>query len=386
MLILVLIVCALAKSDYMFRTAIFKGTKRFDIVAKTSFFANIVNLTLVISVAYLMPSLENFVLVYCLSCIFYFLSSNYYNKHLPPRQIDTRIPDGEFNTLRQQVFYAAIIIFIGFFLMKQSQVIFLEANNFKTEAGFFNIAFLLSTAAISLVPGVYQEILLPKISGYQDVSDIQAQIKLSENILIILALMAALPVLYFAQDILVILYGARYIDAAIILQALMVIKIVQLLIQGPNLTLIKHNSQKERAKVNGLVLLIGVITSLLLVPMFGLVASVWIYGACIILILIGYIYYAQAFSYRLFSVKRLVQITCLALIASVPMLLPSMYYNNVIAIGVSSICFWLLYFALICRFKLIDKALSPFLNRLGNTSPKPIGAYFHYCSKALATS
>ena len=378
------VLSALAKSDYMFRTSIFKGIKRFDIIAKTSLIVNVCNLSLVLTVAYFVPSLENFLIAYCISCFIYFFSSQYYSKYLPSKKIDKKIPSDEINTLKEQVFFSTVIMFIGFFLMKQSQVFFLEFNNYKAEAGFFNIAYLLSAAAISLVPGVYQEILLPKISSFSEQNDIQSQIQLSENILLILALMTSLPVLYFSESIILILYGERYIQAAFVLQLLMVIRVVQLLFQGPTLTLIKGSGEKDRASVNVIALIIGCSTSILLVPLIGLNASIAIYGLCSTVMLFGYVFCARKFGYRIFDLVKCMQIFIVASISSCVMLIPAMFADNIFAIIVSTILFWFIYFTLICKCKLIDFRVISLAGKVAKNSPKPLRIYLQYCISGLA--
>ena len=58
--LVVLFICAVIKADYMFRMAVFKGLKKYDILAKTSVIANPFNIMAVLLCAYFGANLQNF--------------------------------------------------------------------------------------------------------------------------------------------------------------------------------------------------------------------------------------------------------------------------------------------------------------------------------------
>ena len=238
------------KADYMFRVSIFKGIKRFDIIAKTSLIANPFNIVAVLLCAMISPKVESFIIVYCSACIVYGMSTRFFNKNLPQKKYNNQDIAEHKQRIIFQVISATIIVLLGALIFRQSQVFLLEQNNFLSEAGFFNIAFLLSTAAITLVPGIYQEILLPKITEAVQDGNMESQVSQAERYLLTLSLLVVVPVVLYADVIIELLFGERYLAAVFPLQMMMIFKTIITLNQGANLTLISNDKQVSMAKIH----------------------------------------------------------------------------------------------------------------------------------------
>lgn len=383
-LLITLFICAVIKADYMFRMAIFKGIKKFDVIAKTSVIVNPINIIAVLLCAYLDATLNNFILVYCSACLFYGLSARLYKKQLPDKQWNQNVVLQHKKRINIQMLSATGIVLFGTLIFKQSQVMVLEQSNFFTEAGFFNIAFLLSTAAITLVPGIYQEILLPKITDAVENGDVNTQVKQAERYLITLSLLVAFPVVIYADVIIDILYGERYQGAVFSLQIMVVLKAIMTLNQGANLTLISNDKQVGMVKVNVGMFIFTVILSYLFVPQIGLIGALIVYGTLVLTLLFSYSILASSCDYKMISSSDLLRIVIPALLSMIPALIINQFISGIVAALIGSISFAILYFNLLFVFKGYDKSVIYILKVIEPKSPKNIKKYIHWGIRQLS--
>jgi O-antigen/teichoic acid export membrane protein len=380
-LLIILFICSTIKADYMFRMAIFKGIKKYDVLAKTSLIANPFNITAVVLCAFFAPSLENFVLVYCAACLIYGTSSRFFNAQLPENQWNEKIINKHKKRIIYQMLSATGIVFLGALIFKQSQVVFLEHNDLLSEAGFFNIGFLLSTAAITLIPGVYQEILLPKITDAVQNGDVKAQVLQAERYLITLSLLVVIPVLFYADIIIDVLYGERYQGAVFPLQVMIVLKAILTLNQGPNLTLISHDKQVGMVKAHILLFVIAIGVSLYLVPLWGLNGALITYGVLILILLLMYQYLAKKCGYKMTSFTHFFKILSAALLAASPLYVINQYLSGIPSVIVGTTTFFALYFNLLFVTKGYDDSVHFLLKNFSNKVPNMMQPYLRWAIK-----
>jgi O-antigen/teichoic acid export membrane protein len=381
--LVVLFICAVIKADYMFRMAVFKGIKKYDILAKTSVIANPFNIAGVLLCAYFGASLQNFVLVYCSACLVYGVSARRFTKELPNSKWSDDIIDNHKKRILFQMLSATGIVFLGALIFKQSQVIVLEQSSFLSQAGFFNIGFLLSTAAITLIPGIYQEILLPKITDAVQDGDIKTQVEQAERYLITLSLLVAIPVALYADVIIEILYGARYEGAVFCLQVMIVLKAIMTLNQGANLTLISNDKQVGMVKINAVMFAIAVVLSVVCVPNFGLNGALIVYGTLVFILLMSYSYLAKSCNYKMIPPQDLIRIIIPALISSVPILIVNSFLTGIASAIIGSILFAIVYFNLLFVFKGYDKSVSVILKQIKPKAPLSVQLYIDWGLRKL---
>jgi O-antigen/teichoic acid export membrane protein len=367
----------------MFRMAVFKGIKRYDVLAKTSVIANPFNITGVLLCAYFEASLSNFVLVYCSACLVYGVSARIFTNELPNSQWSDSIIDDHKKRILFQMLSATGIVFLGSLIFKQSQVIVLEQSEFFSDAGFFNIGFLLSTAAITLIPGIYQEILLPKITDAVQDGDVKSQVQQAERYLIMLSLLVAIPVVIYAEVIIDILYGARYHDAVFSLQVMIILKAIMTLNQGANLTLISHDKQIGMVKINVVMFAIAVFLSLIFVPYLGLNGALMVYGVLVIVLLISYSLLAKNCGYKMISLSNISRIVIPALLSALPVLIVNQFTSGVLAAIIGSSIFTIIYLNLLFMFKGYDKSVVYILKQLLPKMPNVTKGYLSWAIDKL---
>jgi O-antigen/teichoic acid export membrane protein len=383
-LLIALFVCATVKADYMFRMAIFKGIKRYDVLAKTSLITNPFNIVAVLLCAFFAASLENFILIYCGVCLVYGVSARIFNSALPSKRWDSDVINQHKKRILYQMLSATGIVFLAALIFKQSQVVVLEQNNLLSEAGFFNIAFLLSTAAITLIPGIYQEILLPKITDAVQNGDVKFQVAQAERYLVTLALMVVFPVIIYADVIIDVLYGPRYQGAVLPLQVMIVFKAFLTLNQGANLTLISHDKQVGMVKIKMVMFVIATLLSLALVPIWGMVGALGVYGAMVFILLLSYGRLAKECDYKMIELKILLRILIAAMVATFPALIINLYISGVIAAMLGTVLFVVVYINILFITKGYDISVRYLLKQLAPKTSGALNAYIHWCIRRLS--
>jgi O-antigen/teichoic acid export membrane protein len=382
-LLITLFICATIKADYMFRMAIFKGIKRYDVLAKTSLIANPFNIVTVLLCAYFGASLENFILVYCSACLIYGASSRFFNSELPEKKWNESVVEAHKKRIVFQMLSATGIVFLGALIFRQSQVIVLEQNDFLSEAGFFNIAFLLSTAAMTLIPGVYQEILLPKITDAVQNGNVESQVAQAEHYLITLSLLVVFPVLIYADVIIDILYGARYQGAIFPLQVMIVMKAILTLNQGANLTLISHDKQVGMVKIKLVMIVVAVVLSVVLVALWGMNGALLTYGVLSVILLFAYSRLARACGYRMIRLNLIMRILSAATFAVIPVLLLNLYLTGILSAIIGSLVYVVVYINALFITKAYDSSVRYLLKKAAPKTSGILGMYINWGIKRL---
>jgi O-antigen/teichoic acid export membrane protein len=378
-----LLFCAIFKATYVYKTSIFKGLQRFDVLAKTSMIANPINLISVACCAYFFPSVENFLLAYCLACIAFSLSILTFNKQIPGSVNGQNLIDEDKRRLLTQVYSASIIIFFGAIVFRQSQIIVLENYGFLSEAGYFNIAFILATSAVTLVPGIYQEVLLPKITQAVGKNNLKSSILQAQRYLLILCLLVLFPVLMYAEVIIDILYGERYKDAAFALRAMIILKVLVVVNNGANLTLISHDRQSSMAKINFSLFLFALVLSFTITPEYGVNGALTVYGILITLLLLLYNRIAKFNDYTFMPWRAFFTILLPAIVASIPALLVNYYLEGILSAIIGSAVFVILYLNLLFLSKGYDASVTYLLKQLHGKSPLFLKSYLAWGIRQL---
>lgn len=383
-LLIVILIGATSKARYLYTIAIFKGLKRFGLVALTSVSVSPVNLLLVLLCAYLAPDLQNFLLIFAFVCTLFSLSAMVFGKHIPNAKADLKFNAEHKERINKQILYASMVVVFAGLIFRQSQVFVLEMNDFISQAGFFNIAFIFSTAAITLVPGIYKEILLPKIIEAAANNDAKNQLLQAERYLLILAMLVVFPVIIYAPNIIDLLYGERYSPAVMPLQCLMVFKLIELLKEGANLTLISHDKQNMLAIINGALFVAMVVLSTIFVPTLGLLGSVITFGLLTLAQIISYFYMSSRLGYKFIAFSELLRIVVPAIIMIVPVLLINSMLSGLLAMLIGSAVFILGYINLLFLTKGYDASVLFLLKQLIKVSPQYCSGYIRWGIKQLS--
>tara|TARA_R110002124_G_scaffold284330_1_gene461392 strand:- start:38394 stop:39887 length:1494 start_codon:yes stop_codon:yes gene_type:complete len=381
-LVLTLVTCAIFKAIYIYNISIFKGLQRFDVLAKTSMIANPLNLFSVAICAYFFPSVESFLLAYCLACIAFGLSVFIFKSDLPNACSSVNISEHT-KRINTQILSATVIVFIGALVFRQGQILILENNNLLAEAGFFNIAFILATSAVTLIPGIYQEVLLPKIAKATKNHDFNRSLDQAQRYLLILCLMVLFPVIMYADVIIDILYGPRYQSAVFALQMMVIFKVMIVVNNGANLTLISKDRQVTMAKTHLLIFLLSLLLSFTITPQYGVNGALVVYGLLVLVLVLSYHFLAKKQGYSFISINLLVPILGASLISILPLFVINSYLSGITSALVGSFIYLILYLHLLLIFKGFDSSVGYLFKQLSGNGPKVCRDYFLWCSKQV---
>ena len=379
-LILILVLCAIFKAIYIYKTSIFKGLQRFDVLAKTSMVANPLNLVSVVFCAYFFPTIEGFLVAYCVACIAFGASILIFKSDLPTSSVNIDISN-DINRIRTQILSATAIVFIGALVFRQSQILILENNNLLAEAGFFNIAFILATSAVTLIPGIYQEVLLPKIAKATKNHDFTQSVNQAQRYLLILCLMILFPVIIYADVIINLLYGPRYQSAVFALQIMVIFKVIIVVNNGANLTLINKDRQVAMAKVHLLIFALALLLSFTITPQYGINGALVVYGVFVAILVLSYHFLAKGQGYSFIPAKLFLQILCASSIAVMPLYISNNYLSGFASAVVGSIIYVVLYIHLLLIFKGFDSSAGFLFKQLSNKAPTRCRSYLLWCAK-----
>jgi O-antigen/teichoic acid export membrane protein len=217
-LLYVVMSAALFKSYHMYNVSALKGFEDFRSISFIVVVVAPINMMLVAGSYYLNYSLTAYIWIYLIISILYCFVSMIYIKKRIPVESNTEIPADVVSRMNHYVSRTAIIAVLGFIVLKQSEIYFLNQLSTSSNVAYYNTAFALAVAAITLIPGVYSSILLPLMARAQkEQGGEEAGIRLVNSLRYLVQLSVALifPVAYYAEPIVLTLYGENYHDAVL---------------------------------------------------------------------------------------------------------------------------------------------------------------------------
>ena len=151
------------RAPYMFNIAIAKGFEAFDATAKVAMVAAPLNLMMVLVAMLLHGPMLWFLIVYVVSSLLFLLVSRAQAMRLlAPFPCRGALPHELIQRMRRHVRLVSVTVIVGFLIASDVEILFLSLFDSRTAAGYFKVAYQLSTGIILLVPGVFGALLLPK--------------------------------------------------------------------------------------------------------------------------------------------------------------------------------------------------------------------------------
>ena len=291
LLLLIITVAVALKSYYMFCVGALKGLERFDLLAKISFLALPFNLFLVIVGVYLEASLEFFVWVYlAVSALFLLLALAFiyplFRKHSPVSLVN------DFHARSKN--YVRVVTFstvIGALLFGYLEVFYLKTYASIEEVGFYNLAYMVANAAIALVPGVYNAILMPRVvkhvSNSQSGDGSPVFVFSIVRHMLMLHLAVSFPAALYAEELVSVLFGEQYIDAAWVMVGLLMANLAKAVIDPTNAFLVSHDKQGRLLSLYAVTLGFSCFSAWALVANFGLLGAMCSYALTLSVLTVG---------------------------------------------------------------------------------------------------
>lgn len=219
------IIAAMAKAYHMYYVAVLKGFEDFRSLAVLSGLITPFNLILVLVCFFTHQPLLSYVWVYLAVSVMYLIISYFLiqkNMKMPlemqkikPNKLVHAPSLIHQSSLFRHIQTASWIAVLNFIVLRQSELFFLNIYSTPDVMAYFNVGFTLANAAMTLVPGIYNPILMPLMAriNQSDSLQIEHQLKLSLRYMFQLIIALLFPICYFAADIFNLLYGMQYLNA-----------------------------------------------------------------------------------------------------------------------------------------------------------------------------
>ncbi len=275
---LLLMFVIILKSFHMFYISLSKGFENFKVTAAIALIASPIHLILVVAAALISNTFQAFIIVYALSAIVYLLASrNLALKWCRYDKNDIHLSSEMKTRVKKHVSIVMINTLLLFLITKESELLFLKYYADGDDLGFFKVAHRLAFAIALLLPGIFEGIMLPLMSSGIARSKQAATTRFIESIkyVMILAIPAAVFCVYFAEEIILVMYGAQFKQAIVPFSIIAATCCICSLATVPTSYLLSVDKQSLILKV----MLIGTILKLGLD--FYLVSKYGLYGAAI---------------------------------------------------------------------------------------------------------
>ena len=267
------------KSYYMFRVGAFKGLERFDRLAWTVLAATPIYVLLVLVGAHYKLGIEFFAVVYLLtSALYWAVSYVLISPFLKKGEVEL----GD-SFKKRAVSYVRIVTVnsvLSSLVLGYVEIFYLKMMGTNVEIGYFNIGLTMSAAAVNMVPGIYNAILMPAIVK----NSVQNNGEQTENArlflfgtvrhMLILTLFVVVPAAYYSHNLVVLFYGKAFAGAVMPLQLMLLASITTAVTYPAIAYFVSKDRQADMLKVYSVTLILSVCMGYMMIRTYGLYGAV----------------------------------------------------------------------------------------------------------------
>lgn len=261
-----LLTASLFKASYIFWMSATQGSENFRRIARVVMVVAPSNLAANLLIAWLAPSLLNFVAVYLLTSLLY------RGLIAPWRHVSTTLSDTSTrNRVSRHLIITGASIVLSFFVLRQSEILFLRIFADSSEIAFFSIAYTIGFALAALIPGAYAALLLPMMSRQSSQSTFASDAyPRSLRYLMLLAAPMAVGTWLLGEQLILTLYGEAYRFAVAPLFWVIAGVAISATSQAAVSLLVSQDQQGRVLRINLLVAAIVLAMDAALISQFGL--------------------------------------------------------------------------------------------------------------------
>ena len=297
-LLMIFVGGVILKSYYMFRVGALKGLERFDGLALIVAAVCPLYLLMVIVGQQREEGVEYFAYVY-LATSFLFWAVSYWIIRRNLQKGKVELGNNFEERARSYVRIVTINTVLAALVIGYVEVFYLHLFRSDELVGYFNIGLTISAAAVNLVPGIYNSILMPAIvkntvkNEGQDNDNSRQFVFGTIRHMLILTLFVAVPAAFYADELIELLYGVEY-EAAVFPLAMMLCASVATAFNYPAVAyFVSKDRQGDMLKVHLYILLLSLGWAYYLTVNYGLVGAVYSYvfttcltAVCLVVLLV----------------------------------------------------------------------------------------------------
>jgi O-antigen/teichoic acid export membrane protein len=261
-----LLAASLLKAGYIFWMSASQGEERFSHIAKVVLVVAPINLALNGWVAWLDPTVMNFMLVYL-------VTSMAYRVLIAPLTIHSFSPPDQAlrGRIRRHLWITGASIVLSFMVLRQSEVFFLRVFSDSSDIAFFTIAYTIGFALAALIPGAYASLLLPMMSRQSTDSGQGGDgFQQATGYLMLLAAPMAVGTWLLGELLVQTLYGPAYMTAATVLHWVIGGVAISAVCQASVSLLVSRDQQIRVLALNLVAATVVVSVDILLISQLGL--------------------------------------------------------------------------------------------------------------------
>jgi len=265
------------KASYMFRQGLAKGREDFRVIALTILVVAPINTAAVAAASAADAGLATFLWIFTGAGVAYFGLLRLSLGRSPTGDPGAEERVAALRTrLHRHILLATANSLLAFLVFKQSELLFLRLFSDSTDIAYFSIAFTLSTAAATLVPGILGSILLPAMARAvaRDQASAAHTFRESTRYLWLLGLPLAVGGGIYADNLVAFLYGPDYAPAAVPLAFLLVASAIHMLGSAGSSYQISSDRQYILLRMNLILVVVTLALDWFLIRSFGLAGAV----------------------------------------------------------------------------------------------------------------
>jgi O-antigen/teichoic acid export membrane protein len=342
-----------------FYVSVLKGIESFKSIFWLNTIVTPVNLLAVVYIVWKGGDIYTFVFLYLGITAFYYVVSSYFANKETEREdqhSSVALTTDDKERMNGQIRLLYMTALLGFFVDRQMEVFFLNVLATPEEAGYYNVAFMLSFNAVELIPGLLVGVLLP-IMAKSKAEGLEIQAYRYREVGRYLMLLTAPVIIFVAaySDVIIeMLYGSEYQKSAMPLAVLVLAAALAPLAGSANSILVSHERQRIVLKLILVSAIINILLDYVLISLFSLNGAVISFAivklalSIVVLILasnvlktgLNYLYYMK--------------VLLLAAIAVFPLMLLKGLLAPILSFPLAGIIFVVAYFLLLVQFRMFS--------------------------------
>lgn len=273
---LVVAVCVLAKSVYLFDVSSAKGHREFGVEAASTAGLSVVNIIAIGALYWLHAGLPAFLWAFVAVSVCYALAA----RVLVRRRgiFASREPlDATLRArLGQHLFWTVILCLIAAFSNRAAETYLLNRLWSAADVGYFAIAAALCRGGAEMLTSGLTSVLMPLMAqgyGEDGVGRVRDILSASVRYFTFAGLVLAGVGAFWAEGLIMVIYGAKYQAAVPVFQVMVVATGLSLSLGAFGAVLSTTDNQRVRATSAGVLVALGAGLALALVPTYGLMGA-----------------------------------------------------------------------------------------------------------------
>ncbi len=285
-----LVLAAIAfRTTYMFFVSVAKGQEDFKSVAIITSVGAVINLAMIVVGVALEFNYVQFIGVFLLSGITFFLLSMWRTRRLVMAGAGDEIPVEMQEKIGHHLRIVTATILISYFASREIEFLFLGVLGEAAEVGYFKVAMTLAAGIVLLVPGVFSGVLLP-VMARSIVEGEQAagrRLIVATRYLITLAMPLAIFFAIFGESFVAVIYGPEYVAAGFAFTMCIIAGCVTTTADSAQSYLLSSNRQAFILKLVIAAVVVKLTIGLATVSAYGLNGAVWVFVSVSLMVAIS---------------------------------------------------------------------------------------------------